>query len=184
MAIVKPKFAAAEQKKRDVCIIGTGDGAELIIVDAETCSHLAHLTGPSGNPIKKCYGAVRESSNYDLGDLAFDSEGRCVQFLKPDVAAMEAELEQAKAEVARLREERDKTKAALEIANADVEQLRAKLVFEDDDESRMRWALERLWKFANKSGRSVVVYPDGDVFTDNLYKNTEAARVLVERSKK
>jgi hypothetical protein len=203
MAIVRPKFAAAEKKRRDVCIIGTGDGAELVIVDAETGKHLARLTNDDGNATFYCDQAVGTHGDYSLGDLQFNERGYCVQFLKPDVAAMEAELGRMKTEVSMMRAERSKALAesdnyqhnaadlqtALQKANAEVARLREenqelRSRGGDDDESRIRWALERLWKFASNCGRSVVVYPDGDVFADNLYKNTEAARVFVERPKK
>jgi len=184
MAIVRPKFAAAEQKKRDVALVSRGGGIGLDVVDAETGEFLATFTYDCGKPAGFYDGKL--FLNYDFGTLEFDSDGRCRQFLKPDVKAMEAELEQAKAEVVRLREERDKIKAALEIANADVEQLRAKLFFEGNDESRMRWALGKMIAFAKKNGPSVDVYREGDVVLGCLGRIktiTEAAGLLLKDSK-
>jgi regulator of replication initiation timing len=167
MAIVRPKFAAAEQKKRDVCIIGTGDRAELILVDAETGEHLAYLTNTGGYPNFKCDSAVRECGNYDLGGLTFDSEGRCVQFLKPDVAAMEAEIGRMKTEVSMMRAERSKVLAESDDYQSEVARLREEnkelRSRGGDDESRMRWALEKMMLCAKSKKAHVSVYADGNV---------------------
>jgi hypothetical protein len=170
MAVVRPKFAAAQQKKRDVCIIGTGDGARLDLVEPESGDFLAVLTNCDGEAQHGCLQKIKHYKyDYDLGDLKFDSDGRCRQFLKPDVAAMEAELEQANAEVARLREEN--------------QELRSR---GGDDEARMRWALGKMIAFAKKNGPSVDVYREGDVVLGCLGRIktiTEAAGLLLKDSK-